>query len=57
MKNNPTSFRDKMKLRLQISTPTIPAIGALLMIVVLPYRNNNYSDSTCSVGDNRNSVD
>ena len=35
MKNNPTSFEDKMKLRLQITTPTIPAIATLLMILVL----------------------
>ena len=35
MKNDPTSFRNKMKLRLQITTVTIPAIAALLMIIVL----------------------
>jgi Tol biopolymer transport system component len=35
MKKNPTTFRDKMRLTLQVSIPTIPAIAALLMIIVL----------------------
>jgi Tol biopolymer transport system component len=35
MKKNSTSFRNKIKLTLQITTPTIPAIAALLMIIVL----------------------
>jgi TolB protein len=35
MKKYSTSFRTKMKLRLQITTPTVPAIAALLMITVL----------------------